>query len=304
MKPLLVALVIMVLAGFAWWAINEFYLDSSKEAHGQGDQVAQMTSSVVGLVLDTSGNPVTGARVLVSGPYRATEGATQYFAQTSDKGAYWVFLPIDGDYDINVEAEGFVPALLVGHPAQVVGKAPVVTGHTKVPDIVLKREAQFLPARGPNAYVYGKGVEEDEVCRVLLSHGIISSCEEINATVAVTESGAGWTTYVRDGQAISTRPINYTNEQFWEVTFKEPRTDGLERVLVQRVCGNITAPKGEEFPQQIRVVPTSTPIVVSTPTPTPTPLFFPTATPTSPVPPSTATPTATLPSGVTPSPTP
>jgi hypothetical protein len=269
---------------------------SSEKVQGTATPPAQMTASVVGKVVDTTNSPIPGALVRVSGPFRSTEAASNYEQLTNEEGVYWIGVPIDGEYDLFASVEGYEASLLVSGQ-----HVEEVKGLFGAPDIILKRKAEFTPARGTDAYIYGKGVQKDDVCRVEMDYGLIASCDEIKDPVAVTKSGAGWTTYVRDGQAISTKPANYENEPFWEVTFKSDRPDGLKVLYVQRKCGNVSAPPGEKIPPPRKEVigPTPTPVVGSSPTP-PATGVPPTATcppppptPTSPLPTQTAEPTPT-----------
>ncbi len=276
----------------------------SSDPGGSGKPTS--ATSIAGRVIDTSDNPVEGASVRASGPYNQSgQEAEHHEAFTDHDGLYKIPLPMNGEYELLVNAEGFEQALLVS--GQDIEK---IVGDLMVDDITLKKRSEIVQPTGPSAYVYGKGVEKDEVARVLMAHGIINSFDEINEPVGTNVTGEGWTTYIRDGQSISTQPINYVAEPFWKVTFRQVRADGLEVVYVQRVCGNITAPPGEVV---IRPIPTPPvgptppppPGVTSTPTPpgaTPTPPpTTPLPTPTPPT--TTPTPTPTPPTG-TPTPTP
>ena len=269
---------------------------SSEKVQGTATPPA-MTASVIGRVVDTTNSPIPGALVRISGPFRSTEAASNYERLTNAGGSYWIGVPIDGEYDLFASAEGYESSLLVSGQ-----NIEEVKGLFGAPDIVLKRKAEFTPSRGTDAYVYGKGVQKDDVCRVVMDHGLITSCDEINDPVTVTKSGAGWTTYVRDGQAISTKPANYDNEPFWEVTLKGERSDGLKVVYVQRKCGNVSAPPGEKIPPPRKEVigSTPTPVVGSSPTPPATGV-----TPTATCPPPPPSPTETsVPSTQTPQPPP
>jgi hypothetical protein len=198
--------------------------------------------------------------------------AANYEVLTDEAGQYSLDLPVDGDYNIFVSGEGFEPSFLVAGQ-----DVEVVKGEFKTPDVVLKKKGEIdPPTDSAEAYVYGKGVTKDQVWEVLMSHGIISSADEINEPEEDTITGKGWTTYVRDGQSISDQPIDYVDEPFWKVTFKEERADGLKIVYVQRKCGNITVPPGEEV---ITPTPGHTPTPVPSPTPSATPTPTPTATP-------------------------
>ena len=270
------------------------------------------STSVSGRVVDTDGGPIPGALVRVSGPFRSTEAATNYETTTDNAGQYRVGLPINGEYDLFAAADVYEPSVLIS--GQDVDE---VVGDFTAPDIVLKKRQEVVPQRGTAGFVFGEGVRDEEgVYRVLLLHGIISSRDEVADIFSDTMTGQGWSTFIRDGQSISVRPITYSDEPAWHVVLQPGRSDGLTDVFVQKACGNISALPGEKPPTRREVMPpTPTPTVGPSPTPppgvTPTPTP-PGATPTPPPPPTpTPTPRATPtppppppPPTPTPSPTP
>lgn len=272
-------------------------------------------------VKNKQGETVEGAEVSVIGPYPIVPGVTpEYNGVTQENGTTRFKVGDKGDYDISVTAAGYEKAVLVGRDDQTVGRAPKLDcGDTKV-EVSLDRPGEVPPPSTPTAmptssrsatatpdsgspsatpttvpplgsfaFVYTLGVDDKEgVCRSLFAHRIISSCDEINEPVPVKKSGTGWSTYVRSGQTVHVVDgVSYSDEPFWEVTFRVPRADGLEVVYVQRKCGNVSAPPGKTMPP-------SKPFVPTQPQPTPTPgKEVPTATPkasTSTPPPATKTP--------------
>jgi hypothetical protein len=250
------------------------------------------TTSIAGRVLNTAGDPVSGALVRVSGPFRSTEAATSYEDLTDEAGKFKIKLPIDGEYDIFASADGYE------HSALVSGQGiEEIIGDFTVDDITLKRRQEVIPQRGSAGFVYGEGIlDEEGVYRVLLLHGIISSRDEVVDIFEDSMTGQGWSTFVRDGQTISVRPIIYNNEPAWHVVLQQGREDGLTDVFVQKACGNISAPPGEKPPTRGEVMPPP-PGPVPAPVPTPPPPVTPPPTPPG------ATPTPTPPT-VTPTPTP
>jgi len=279
--------------------------------HG-GDEVGPELGSVAeasgpsisGNVVDSSGNPVPNATVRVVGPINATESAKRREVNTNDKGDYRIDnLPLQGAYDLHVDAEGFESSYLVS--GQQIDE--VAVEDFKAPQVVLKRkpEVDVSVRTSPTGFVFGQGVAREDVPRVLMAHGIIKDPGEINPPEEVTRTGSGWTTYIRDGQTVSTVPANYTNEPFWRVTFKKERSDGLKEIFVQRKCGNVSVPPGVKIPKPTPS-PQATPTATQTPTATSTPRkgVTPTKTPTVPVSTPSPTPTSTkVPPTSTPRPT-
>lgn len=301
-----IGIVIAFIVIFVWAAAfrgNGDGKDKLVSGEPGGAGAPEYTTSIVGRVLNTAGDPISGALIRVSGPFRSTEGATNYEALTNEAGKFKIKLPIDGEYDILALADGYEPSALVSGQ-----DIEEVIGDFAVDDIVLKKRQEVVPQRGSAGFVYGEGIlDEEGVYRVLMLHGIISSRDEVVDIFEDSMTGQGWSTFVRDGQTISVRPIIYNNEPAWHVVLQPGRSDGLTDVFVQKACGNISAPLGEKPPMREEVMPPP-PGPVPAPVPTPPPPVTPPPTPpgATPTPPTvtpTPTPTPTPPTR-TPTPTP
>ena len=82
---------------------------------------AQTTATIVGVVSDSSGAVVAGARVTAT---NAATGLTRT-AQSNDRGLYVIAaLPV-GDYTLAAEMSGFKKTILTGVVLQVNQEAPV-----------------------------------------------------------------------------------------------------------------------------------------------------------------------------------
>ena len=118
-------------------------------------------------------------------------------------------------------ADGYEPSGLISSQ-----DIEEVVGDFTVGDIVLKKGQEVVPQRGTAGFVYGEGIPDEEgVYRVLLLHGIISSRDEVVDIFLDTMTGQGWSTFVRDGQSVSVRPITYNDEPAWHVVLQPGRVD-------------------------------------------------------------------------------
>jgi hypothetical protein len=206
-----------------------------------------------GRIEDTEGRPIAGANARATGPvFVRNVPALRYETFSQEDGSFRIELTRPGGYNLYVSAAGFEPVFLVAFQ-----DLTELTGDLELPPITLKRYEEMVAGarEDPSTFVVKRGVTEDQVAAILMTHGIIASADEIESIESAAMDGPGWTTYLRDGRGVTVREVEYDDEPSWRVVLREGRADGLREIHVQKVCGNVAAPPGVPIPQPVPAAP-------------------------------------------------